>query len=315
MAAAPLKRVGFSISKSKQENLSWPTVVDLGRTRFGIEFVELDLHRPLEPQGPFHVLILKWNQQLAKVVQPVPDEAVLAKVALVKKYLAEHPECTVVDPIEAQLMIMKRDEVIGIFEALSRLVPGVKCPFSFTINEGDANLPPQLKFPVICKTIEAGGTAESHHMGIVFNVKGLDEFKKPILVQEYVNHSATIEKVFVIDDFIHSVRRPSLPDFGPEADRAPLLFNSQAFESLVGAPHAHDTVPAPETALLKNLAEAFYSVTKLSLFGFDLIRENGSGLYAVIDVNFFPGFDGVPDFTDHFLRLIYHRANGRHAPK
>lgn len=32
-------------------------------------------------------------------------------------------------------------------------------------------------------------------MGIVFNEAGLSQFKRPILVQEYVNHDGAIEKV------------------------------------------------------------------------------------------------------------------------
>jgi hypothetical protein len=32
-------------------------------------------------------------------------------------------------------------------------------------------------------------------MGIVFNPEGLKDFTFPVLVQEYLNHNATIEKV------------------------------------------------------------------------------------------------------------------------
>lgn len=68
-------------------------------------------------------------------------------------------------------------------------------------------------------------------------------------------------------------------------------------------------VPEPPHELLVQVAAAFSDVAKLSLFGFDLIHEAETGLYAVIDINFFPGFDGVPDFTERFLKLIHKKSN------
>lgn len=148
------------------------------RAVYNLDLVELDVSRDLEEQGPFDALILKWNQQLAKALAPQPDSKVLASIGRVQTYLAAHPQCAVVDPIASQMMVMKRDEVVVVFQELSKRVKarssqfsisflatshqsqGLKCPFSFIIQEGESNLPAEIKFPVICKTIEAGGTSE-----------------------------------------------------------------------------------------------------------------------------------------------------------
>jgi len=44
-----------------------PNDGDYFRKEFDMVFAALDLERDLEDQGPFDVLLLKWNQQLAKV--------------------------------------------------------------------------------------------------------------------------------------------------------------------------------------------------------------------------------------------------------
>ena len=50
--------------------------------------------------------------------------------------------------------------------------------------------------------------------------------------------------------------------------------------------HAHIT---PEPHKLNQLAQAIQAKFKLDLFGVDVIIENGTGRYAVIDINAFPG--------------------------
>jgi len=298
------RRVGFLISKSKQANLAWLTLTKRGHEEFGLVFVELNVDADLESQGHFDVLLLKWNQQLAKILAPNPDARNLERVNRVRKFIRDHPNVRVVDTLEAQTMIMKRDDVVHIFRELDRRIPNVHCPTSLTLAvDAEKTVVDSIKFPVIVKAIEGGGTEESHQMGIVFNKRGIDAFRRPVLVQEFLNHDATIEKVFVIDDFVHAVRRPSLPNFEASEEREPLMFNSQAFGDILGSPQHYD-VPLPSIEILHSISKALTEITGLTLFGYDLIRDAETGKYSVIDINFFPGFEGVPDFETHFLRLL-----------
>lgn len=104
-------------------------------------------------------------------------------------------------------------------------------------------------------------------------------------------------------DHVVNVRRPSLPNFTPDCKHAPVHFNSQAFDNLLGQPTNYD-VPLPSQSVLNEIAACLKATTGLSLFGFDLIRSAATGKYAVIDINFFPGFEGVDGFEDHFLKLL-----------
>ena len=65
---------------------------------------------------------------------------------------------------------------------------------------------------IVCKSYEACGTAASHKMSVVFNRERLSRLSTPVMVQELYNHNSTIFKVFVIGDWIHVVKRKSLPN-------------------------------------------------------------------------------------------------------
>lgn len=74
-----------------------------------------------------------------------------------------------------------------------------------------------LKFPVICKTFQSCGTTESHEMAVVLRLEAFSSLKlrKPLLIQEFVNHGGVLFKVFVIGTKYQIVKRPSVPDLNP----------------------------------------------------------------------------------------------------
>ena len=43
----------------------------------------------------------------------------------------------------------------------------------------------------------------------------------------------------------------------------------------------------------------------LSLFGFDVLFESGTGKPFVIDINYFPGYDGFDEFHEHLSDMLY----------
>jgi len=52
--------------------------------------------------------------------------------------------------------------------------------------------------------------------------------------------------------------------------------------------------------IVKNIREIF----GLILVGIDVVIENHTGKYAIIDVNVFPGYDGYPNFFEHLIDSI-----------
>lgn len=72
-----------------------------------------------------------------------------------------------------------------------------------------------------------GGSSDSHEMAILFSGTKLKDFRRPALVQEFLNHNGIIFKIFVIGDELIIQTKPSLPNYEANNDREPLPFNSQ----------------------------------------------------------------------------------------
>lgn len=180
-----------------------------------------------------------------------------------------------------------------------------------------------LRFPVLVKTVRACGAQDAHMMSVAFSEKGLHhpDLRAPLIVQEYLNHGAVIWKIFVIGDYVAVVGRPSLCDLALDASRPNITFNSQKGvppELLAKQP---GTVPQPPQRVLEAMAAWLSARTGMTLFGFDVVVHQtaaGRTAYGVIDINYFPGYSGVPDFNarllSHALKALAEKAAGAKRP-
>jgi inositol-1,3,4-trisphosphate 5/6-kinase / inositol-tetrakisphosphate 1-kinase len=166
-----------------------------------------------------------------------------------------------------------------------------------------------LEFPVICKTRQAGGAASAHKMGIAFSEEGMHDFEPPFIAQEYFNHDNAVFKVFVLGDFVHTVTRPSVPNL-PESVKQTLFFDSQhpledQIRPFLGDEVVQNSTPVePSQDLVRDIVTALSKEFSLSLFGFDLIRSTKTGKFGIIDLNYFPGYIGVPEFEERLYALV-----------
>ncbi|KAG5546155.1 hypothetical protein RHGRI_018364 [Rhododendron griersonianum] len=69
----------------------------------------------------------------------------------------------------------------------------------------------ELELNLETATTVADGSVMSHKMSRVFNREGLSKLKPPIVLQEFVNHSGVIFKVYVVGDYVKCLKRNSLP--------------------------------------------------------------------------------------------------------
>lgn len=191
-----------------------------------------------------------------------------------------------------------------------RVMKKLRAPQSEILLDQESHFREDFPFPAICKTLEAGGSADSHSMGIVFNRESALEWTRPCLLQEYINHDATIFKVFTIGDYCLSVTRPSLVNFEPSDREPPLKFNSQKMQDVIGNPEDYQ-VPAVDQNTLEKISQIISNETGAHLVGYDLIRCTKTGEYAIIDMNFFPGYVGVEEFNERLLELIENLLNQR----
>ncbi|XP_011497066.1 PREDICTED: inositol-tetrakisphosphate 1-kinase-like [Ceratosolen solmsi marchali] len=171
----------------------------------------------------------------------------------------------------------------------------------------------QIKFPCVCKPLIAQGSSNAHKMMVIFNEKGLLDCQPPCLVQNLINHNAILYKVFIIDDHFHIIERPSLKNFYPkDSELMNTIFFSSHDISKSGSNSKWSVILKEEQSFtVKPKLEIFEKIVKkveqifgLFLVGVDVVIENHTEKYAIIDVNVFPGYDGYPNFFNHLVNTI-----------
>ncbi|KAM6254878.1 inositol-tetrakisphosphate 1-kinase isoform 2-T3 [Spheniscus humboldti] len=305
----------------------------------GVEVVQLDLTKPIEDQGPLDVIIHKLTDVILEADQN--DSQSLELVHRFQEYIDAHPETIILDPLPAIRTLLDRSksyELIRQIEAYMQDERICSPPFmELTSACGEDTLQliekNGLAFPFICKTRVAHGT-NSHEMAIIFNQEGLKAVRPPCVIQSFINHNAVLYKVFVVGESYTVVKRPSLKNFSAGiSDRESIFFNSHN----VSKPESSSVLTAAEVCLvqrtsmtvcpsgfpyrdpldkiegvferpnddvIREISKALRQALGVSLFGIDIIINNQTGQHAVIDINAFPGYEGVSEFFTDLLNHI-----------
>jgi len=299
MAATEVKHLGCFITPKKKCQLNWDRFVELAREK-NILVHDVDLSGPISLDVPLDLVITKFNIELNSIRGSNPDPKCIAYLKNYTDYIKAHPNLIEVDPIECQEKLTSRPKMLELFQEVAKRFTELHVPQSVVITSKDV-LPPEFPFPAICKTLEATGSLTSHDMGIVYNESGLSDFPKPVLVQQFISHSATIFKIFAIGDYFYMVRRPSIRDLHRSTnDGNTILFNSQEYKALAGEP----TAPFPPQGLIDSLVKFLSRDLGLSLIGLDIITCSSTGKQYIIDANYFPGYNGVQDCPIQILQLV-----------
>jgi inositol-1,3,4-trisphosphate 5/6-kinase/inositol-tetrakisphosphate 1-kinase len=269
----------------------------------------------LEEQGPFDAIIHKlageeWSKQLAE-------------------YKVRHPGVIIVDPPEA---IEKLHNRISMLQAVAQVqiseAPATcGIPNQLIVENAEAMSNKEaidaLTFPVIAKPLVADGSATSHAMFLIFNVRGLVKLKPPMVLQEFVNHGGVIFKVYVAGEYFKCVQRKSLPDIHEdqmESTEEPLSFSQISNMAAAASGESGTLVDEnlanakfPPASFIADMANGLREALGLRLFNFDVIRDTKVGnRYLVIDINYFPGYAKMPEYesvlTDFFLALAREKA-------
>lgn len=309
------RRVGYWLSEKKMKKLNFQAFADLCRKR-GIEVVQLDLSQPLEDQGPLDVIIHKLTDLILEADQN--DSQAVLLVQRVQDYIDAHPETIVLDPLPAIRTLLDRCKSYQLIHRIESCMQDERLcspPFMVLNTECSPDVLEQIKrqgltFPFICKTRVAHGT-NSHEMAIIFSEEDLNDVKPPCVIQSFINHNAVLYKVFVVGDSYTVVERPSLKNFpaGP-ADRKAIFFNShnvskpESSSDLTTRENVEGVSQPPSDDVIRELSRSLRQALGVSLFGIDVIINNQTGQHAVIDINAFPGYEGVPEFFNDLLNHI-----------
>ncbi|XP_018414001.1 PREDICTED: inositol-tetrakisphosphate 1-kinase [Nanorana parkeri] len=309
------KRVGYWMSEKKIKKLNFQGFADLCRKR-GIEVVLLNLSKPIEDQGPLDVIIHKLTDVILEADQN--DSEAVQLVQRFQDYIDAHPETIILDPLPAIRTLLDRSKSYELIRRIESYMQDERLcspPFMELSKEcGDDTLTVieqnGLAFPFICKTRVAHGT-NSHEMAIIFNKEGLRRIQPPCVIQSFISHNAVLYKVFVVGDSYTVVERPSLKNFSlGSSDRESIFFNShnvskpESSSVLTELDKVEGVFERPIDDVIRAISKALRQALGISLFGIDIIINNKSGQHAVIDINAFPGYEGVPEFFGDLLNHI-----------
>ena len=187
-------------------------------------------------------------------------------------------------------------------------------------NQGDGL---RLSTPLIVKPLIAAGTKQSHYMLIALKESSLTKLPPKSIVQEFVNHDATLYKVYVLGDFVNVYKRHSLPNLPSDTSEATVdlvEFDSQRpypklkdfgmdIEDTGDSDSSHVRgAPLVTREEVKPIVEVLKKAFGLELFGFDILMGSNSGECFVVDVNYFPSYKEVPNFPSLLARYLTQRV-------
>uniref|UniRef100_A0A8C2XA05 Inositol-tetrakisphosphate 1-kinase n=1 Tax=Cyclopterus lumpus TaxID=8103 RepID=A0A8C2XA05_CYCLU len=266
--------------------------------------LQIDLTRPLVHQGPFDVIVHKLSDVIVEAEQDSQSQQLLANF---QSYVSAHPATVLLDPLPAMTRLLDR---FASYRIMSELRESLR---------GEAMMTQGVSFPLICKTRVAHGSL-SHEMSLIFSGGGLEDIRPPCVLQSFVNHGAVLHKVFVVGDRHFCVERPSLKNFPSGAcDRKTIFFNSHE----VSKPESNSDLTAldgqtasrapPSSEAVAALVGELRVQLGMALFGVDLIISIHTHTLTVIDINIFPGYEGVPQFFSSLLSHIESVLDQRQA--
>lgn len=181
---------------------------------------------------------------------------------------------------------------------------GMQWP-EFEVNWGGKK---DLEYPVIVKPVDACATDEAHWMTLL-NSSNSNSFicDDECLVQKFYEHFGVLYKVYVIGESVEIVARPSIT---ARNAGALLRFNTHKFKATEGELSEELGLAAmkriePFRDLVENFARELKKKLQLTWFGIDvIIPEDGGVKVAVIDVNYMPGYDGIRELSEKFIKAI-----------
>lgn len=310
------RTIGIWMSDKKSQKLNWNELVN-ACVSHGYNLAKLDLERPLEDQGHIDIFLHKLTDIIATADQGDPKATLI--IRRVEQYLSNHPNITVIDPLDNVRILLNRYRYYSIlrneptFEKQGIFTPNFA---EFTTNDIEKNIAIMsrrgVKFPVICKPSVAHGSKSAHEMIVIFNEKDLSLCKPPCVVQSFVNHNAVLHKVFLVGNRYHICERPSLKNFYASENLAPIFYStgevckadSQSTLSILDPHDRADIRMTLKEDKIRHIIRVLRKEIGLVLAGFDVVIDNATGNHAVIDINVFPSYDNFPDFFEHFLECI-----------
>jgi HAD superfamily hydrolase (TIGR01549 family) len=261
-----------------------------------IHFMPIELHAPLEAQGPFDAIVQKATTLL---VNSNPRD----KDALddLDKYLIDHPSVVCIDPISSIAKVASRKHLTELINHASEISKS-NTRAAKVYDESS------VVFPCVIKSDSATILSEAHKMAIVRNEAGkqaaLTQYSSETTFNEFVHHSGGVVKVYCVGEHLAYTVKASCTVARLDADF--LIFDSaKPWPEIL---HSSDTSAEVDRERLLSFSKAVQEVSGMSLFGFDMLIEENTGDYVIVDINYLPSlsaFDDLPTILNaHIVEKV-----------
>ncbi|KAF8101260.1 hypothetical protein N665_0208s0047 [Sinapis alba] len=309
--------VAYIMKPSRVEDFAKRGALPMYPTSNGLIFLPLMFEFPLSSQLKhadiiFHkatdeILSIQLNCSVQKSSVAVTFSTGMEEL---RKYMEDQNACAVVDPLQHIYPVLDRLKMQHILLGLEDLTAAGRKIRGACFLKIDSYDEPDLaqnlsraglSLPCIVKPQVACGVADAHSMAIVFRVEDFKDLNTPVpaIIQEYVDHSSRIFKFYVLGEKIfHTVKKsiPSSPILRKSAEEnglQPILFDS--LKSLPVGSANQNQVDEIDLQLVTEAANWLRKKLDLTIFGFDVVIQEGTRDHVVVDLNYLPSFKEVPD--------------------
>jgi len=319
------KKIGYWLKEGKAKRIDISKIEEILSRKYDCDLVAMDVDRDTLPRvdAMFHKMSdLLFDARQGKA-------AAIDQLEKFMKYFKAHEGLPVFDPLANIETLLDR---VLMMEAIQKCSNTCSVDTKFyscgyhlvesedTVSISEALAAKNFQFPLICKSRIAQG-ALGHDMSIIFSEEGLKQTKPSNVIVPYIDHDAVLYKVFVCGDKFHVVTRPSITlnkllsnnsqisvyNFHSDTVSKVTVDSSKVQEDL-----CKSSVLSPLSekymALIPAWVKIMRTVLNLSLFGFDLILGSGDKKPIIIDINYFPGYDGFENFHEILSDMLYQAA-------
>ncbi|KAK3129706.1 hypothetical protein QOZ80_6BG0483580 [Eleusine coracana subsp. coracana] len=332
--------VGYLMKQSREEDFAKRGAFPIYPTKNGLIFVPLSFELPLSWQLQEVDMVL--HKVTDEVVKIDPNSSVefpkgisfSAGMSEIIRFVEEHPDFCTIDPFRNIYPLLDRHQIQQILVQLQERgtegKPRLRAPHSLKVNNfHDGMLEKQvaeanLSFPFIVKPQVACGVADAHNMALVFKFEEFCNLTVPLpaVLQEYIDHGSKIFKFYVIGDKVFHAVKTSMPNASflkSSSGGEPLTFNSLKTLPVATKEQLLETRVQDsklDTTLVEEAAKSLKDLLGLTIFGFDVVVQDGTGDHVIVDLNYLPSFKEVPDteavpaFWDA-IRMTYQSKRGK----
>ncbi|XP_020089527.1 inositol-tetrakisphosphate 1-kinase 6 isoform X1 [Ananas comosus] len=316
--------VGYVMKPSREEDFAKRGAFPSCPTENGLIFVPLIFELPLASQlQGVDVILHKVTDEIISIDTNSSFNfpkgiSFTTGMSELQRFLQENSDFCIVDPFSSIYPLLDRLQIQQILLGLQDFGAQCSCRlraphFLKVDNFNDPNLGKQLleaklNFPVIVKPQVACGVADAHNMALVFKYEDFANLGVPLpaILQEYVDHCSTIFKFYVLGDKVFHAVKKSMPNacvllsLSEKTGSAPLLFNSLktlpvAREEQLPIGSSKAIKESLDVGLIEKAANWLRERLGLTIFGFDVVIQEGSGDHVIVDLNYLPSFKEVPD--------------------